>query len=773
MAGQILTPPSTALVPLGARQVQAIRNLTDNTWFGPLQPLLPTAPPGTQPRQFEYLPGQNLIWQPRAQEALTFSDMIYMADNCDLVRIVIEALKDQITMMPWQIRVRELPGETQKERGERQKSNPKVQQWTNFLEWPSPDQDWGAFLRMVLEDLFVLDAPSILLQRTRGGKIGALRPIDGQTITRLIDTNGFTPLPPDPAYQQILFGQPACDLTTDELVYRPRNQRTRKLYGFGPVEQIMLTLNIALRRMRFQLNYYTEGNVPEALYTMPANVTEDNVRKFQSWFDQQLAGNLASRRRVWFIPGDDKGVNRLHWTKEALLKDESDEWFARIICYAFRMSPKEFIRIMNRATAEESQDSAEEMGVRSVCQWIVTTINYIIQRKAGDTDIEFAFAQKREADILKQAQADEIYVKEGIRTRNQVRDNLGDDPSPDPMANVLGITTGTGFVPLDQIETANALAQQGLANKQQQGKPGEQRPENQPGTNRPSEDQNTQEPKANEGQKLLRFAKRLPLRIETGDSSISKTDIAQMESAVAGFLKTAGDRLADKVAALATQKARKAKDPRQQSFDDIMGAIEEIDWTELVAPVESSLFHAAATGATIGIGQVGISNVALISAASDTARDFAHQRAAELVGKRFTSKGKLVQNPSAKWRIDETTRKELRALVEKAFNEETPIAKLADQIRSAGSFSESRAKTVARTEIARAQSMGTLDVWKNMGFVKTVRWDLSADHEDQDLCDLNHDHGPVPLGQAFPSGDIAPPQHPNCRCSLVAAEISE
>ena len=465
--GQLIKPPISSLVALPSRAT-TVRGLSSADWFGPLEPLKPTAPMNMQPRQFEFLPGQNLIWQPRADEPISFQDLIYMADNCDLVRIVIEALKDSICLLPWQIRVKANPGETEKQRGARSKSNPKVAAWTEFLSWPNPDQTWADWLRMLLEDLFVLDAPSILLQRNRKKKIGALRVIDGQTINRIIDDNGFTPLAPNPAYQQILYGQPAVDLTVDDLVYRPRVQRARKLYGFSPVEQILLTLNVALRRMRFQLNAYTEGNVPEALYTMPAGVTEDQVKKFQGWFDQQLSGNLAARRRIWFIPGDDKGVNRLHFTKDQLIKDAADEWFVRVICFAFRVSPKEFIQVMNRATAESSADSAQEMGVQSICQWIADTMNYVIQRKSGDLDIEFTFSQRRETDILKQAQVDQIYVNAGINTRNEIRENKGDDPSDDPQANVLA-TAAAGFAPLDlQEQSAQASLAQTQAATQQQ-----------------------------------------------------------------------------------------------------------------------------------------------------------------------------------------------------------------------------------------------------------------------------------------------------------------
>jgi hypothetical protein len=789
MAGQLIKPP--VLTQPGARGVPN-RQVSSEDWFGPLEPLRPTAPAGTQIRQFEYLPGQNIIFQPRANEPISFSDLIFMADNCDIVRIVIEALKDEVCLKQWQVRMKAQPGETEAKRLARQKNNLKVQYWTAFLSWPNPDYCWADFLRMLLEDVFVTDAPTILLQRTRRQTIGALRVIDGQTIHRVIDDFGFTPQPPQRAYQQILYGQPAVDLTTDDIVYRPRNVRARKLYGCGPVEQILLTLNIILRRDRFKLNFYTEGNVPEALYTMPGNVTEDNVRKFQSWFDQSLAGNLAARRRIWFIPGDDKGVQRLHFTKADALKDDADEWFARLVCYAFRMSPMEFTKMMNRATATQSQDSSDEQGVQAICSWVVDTINYIIQRKAGDTDIEFTFQSKRESDILKQAQTDIIYINGGINTRNEIRENKGDDPSSDPEASVLGITTGTGFVPLGQQAITNANTQKALeAHAETHAQPGdedegEEGEKKTPATPPPVGGNTEEAPRkaltgppvnvvwpdtvtAESIEKGLRKKKRLT--IETHEEAIAQHNVDVLHTAVRDFLKTAGHGSAERVVKLfAGHEIVKADETKKPPTpEEVIDVAVDISWTDLVAPAEAALFGAATTGADIAIGQLEITDGDLISSVSPLARDFAHARAAELVGMQYRG-GKLVPNPNAKWQITNTTRNEIRTLVEKAFVEETKVEDLAEAIRQAGAFSDSRALTIAATEIARAQSLGTMDVWKKLGNVKTTQWTVSADGPC-DECLKNSEADPVPLGDPYPSGDIAPPAHPRCKCSLTAVDI--
>ena len=112
---------------------------------------------------------------------------------------------------------------------------------------------------MLLEDMLVIDAATIYPRYNRGGSLYALDVIDGATIKPLIGEDGRAPEPPDPAYQQILKGIPAADFSAEELLYLPRNLRAHRLYGMSPVEQIALTVNIALRRDAATLDYYQRG----------------------------------------------------------------------------------------------------------------------------------------------------------------------------------------------------------------------------------------------------------------------------------------------------------------------------------------------------------------------------------------------------------------------------------------------------------------------------------------------------------------------------------
>ena len=97
---------------------------------------------------------------------------------------------------------------------------------------------------------------------------------------------------------------PAVDYSARDIIYRPRNVRAHRVYGYSPVQQVLMTVNIALRRQMWQLDYYSEGSVPDALIGVPNSWTPDQIKQFQDYWDTEFAGDLARRRKAKFVPGD-------------------------------------------------------------------------------------------------------------------------------------------------------------------------------------------------------------------------------------------------------------------------------------------------------------------------------------------------------------------------------------------------------------------------------------------------------------------------------------
>ena len=211
--------------------------------FWPGQPLVPPEP--ERVRSWDFPVGVNYIYTPRSYEPVSFDELRALADGHDITRLAIETRKDQIEKLDWSIRPRDgkRPGREAADR---------IAAVTEFWRSPDGEQPFASWLREALEDVLVIDAPAFEVRRNRAGEPIGLDIVDGATIKVLIDDTGRRPKPPAPAYEQVIHGRPWRLLTADELIYMPRNRRPQKAYGYSPVEQIVMTVNIGLRRQVIQ-----------------------------------------------------------------------------------------------------------------------------------------------------------------------------------------------------------------------------------------------------------------------------------------------------------------------------------------------------------------------------------------------------------------------------------------------------------------------------------------------------------------------------------------
>ena len=426
---------------------RVIGNVDPATWFGPLQPLAPVAQE-TKARRWDYMPGYNINIIPRQWEPIQFPQLRALADSYDLLRLLIETRKDQATRMKWRIKTRDIPGQDPKEKKDRlEKAKPSIEALMRRFEYPDQEHDFNQWYRMLLEEMVVIDAAAVFPRRDMKGSIYGYEVISGDTILPLIDAYGRTPTPPDPAYQQILHGIMASDMTRDELVYRPRNRRAKSPYGLGAVEQIICSVNIALRRQISQLEYYKEGSVPEAICSIPKEWSNDQIKDYQMYWDELLSGNLAERRHVRFVPD---GFD-FHELKTNPLKDEYDEWLARICCFAFSISPTPFVKQVNRNTAESQKEAAQEEGLEPIMDWTVRLMNFLIWKYEGQQDLVFAFEEEDETDPETQATIFDMKVKNGTMTIDEARQRDGLDPYENGLGAKPLIYTGQGAVLLEGI----------------------------------------------------------------------------------------------------------------------------------------------------------------------------------------------------------------------------------------------------------------------------------------------------------------------------------
>lgn len=423
-------------------------------FFGAGEPMAPIAPAGTTTgRAFDFEAYRNLSYTPRSEAGETsidFPTMRRMADpahgGLDLLRLAIETRKDQMAAQRWQIRGRE--------RGDN--GGDKARNFEQWLRRPDGVHTFQQWMRILLEDHFVIDAPALFFSQLNGRPL--FEPVDGATLKIYIDSiDGRLPLPPYPTFAQIIKGVPAEEYTLDEMGYYPYNVRSNHVYGMSRVEQVLNIVNIALNRQYSQLAYFVEGTVPDGFMEVPKDWSLEEITRFTDWFNSEMSGQLGEKRKIRFVPADAKYVA----TKTEILKDVFDEWLARIICYCFSLSPQALVKETNRATAQTSKLQAQEEGLEPTKLWFADVMDDLLTR-CDAPELQWQWADEEIVDPATKAQVIVSYfggttgTAQKIITLEEAREAAGYGPASDeqlaelapPTPEALAVPAGVdGAVP--------------------------------------------------------------------------------------------------------------------------------------------------------------------------------------------------------------------------------------------------------------------------------------------------------------------------------------
>lgn len=743
-----------------------ISGVNPQTLWSPLQPM----PPGAQDpamgaigRQFDYLVGSNINYVPRSTESIGFNQLRALAENLDVLRLVIETRKDQMEALEWTVQGRDKNGKA------------KADDVLKFLEYPDRIHNYSEWMRFLLEERFVTDALCIYPRMTNGGQLYSLDLMDGTLIKPLCDATGRRPAPPDPAYQQVIKGIPAVDYTAEELIYKPGNGRVWKFYGYSPVEQLVFTVNMALRREMSKLDYYTQGSIPDAFGLLPDGYSPAQVKEWQAYWDnlfENPAGDNFVRRQMRWIPN----VKDIKFPKDQILKDEFDEWLARKVCYAFSVEPTPFVKMMNRAVAETQKEQSRSEGLLPLKKSWKSLMDYIIAFHLKRPDLEFIWKDEETVDPVEKMKVDVGYVNGGVLLANEVRADLGRDKAPQPGMDAPRLPTTVTLMTSedpddaaeaerqaqqDQAAAAAARLQAGPA--AEPGKPGEPAAGSAGAGNAPpgkggaaaAKPAGAAKPAAKilSAESLAKIAKIKPRR------GVNQRNEMKLAKKLTAALRALGHSVADQlVEALNLGKDTPTK--VKPGASNANKAVDDLDLSVLNQSAYDDLAFALKDSADDGgfqaLTQVGMQTDDITNLANERAEKWAAERA-----------GELITSDADGGELADSTRDMIRNTVLKAEEAGASNETLRQELMDQYAFSPERAALIAKTELKFADSAGAMIGYRASGVVTKKVWQESNEGNVCDECQENVDAGEIDLDEDFPSGDDAPPAHPGCNCVVV------
>jgi len=332
-----------------------------------------------------------------------------------IARACIDYVKNVITRQDWDI---------VKENEEEELSNDdeiriKLQE---FFKRPYGfDSSMRIFLENIIEDYLVMGSVSIEKVRTRGGSVFNLMPVDVSTIKVRINDNGRIPNPPEIAYEQWVMGFKVAELTKDDLIFRVKNARPNTIFGLSPLESLIIQVQSALAGSLYNYKFFTDSNLVEGFVEVPEDWNKDQIQEFQAYFDSMISGDPRFQRRLKMMPG---GMKYTPTKKPEEMQFERFElWLLQQTCAVFGVTPQTlgFTNQINKATAEVQYEVTQDRVGKGLQQFIEELFTDIIQNSMGYKDYRFSFVKVMETDELEEAQIEDIKIKNGTLSVDEIR----------------------------------------------------------------------------------------------------------------------------------------------------------------------------------------------------------------------------------------------------------------------------------------------------------------------------------------------------------------
>lgn len=845
--------------------------------FGPGIPLFPQpvnpVNPATgraEPRQREFPVSWNL---PGFSDRLVpWTVLRAAADQIPLFRRCIEIRKAEVATLEWDIVISEKAIEraqqaaggqsrAEVEKAMRERVSPLIGKYVDF--WETPDRGQGLtfipWAKKFLEDHFVLDGVAIYPRRTLGDDLFALEILDAATIKLLLDQSGRRPMPPQPAYQQLLYGFPRGEFVadvdedgnipgaypSDQLIYVIDNVRSHTTYGYSAVEQALDDGDLYLRRHGWMKAEYSEGTMPAGWLRAgigQADWSPQQLAQYETQLNDYYSGQTANRKRQRILP---YGMEPLPGAEIAdKYRPDYDLHLIKLVASHFdttiaELGFTETGGLGSTGWHEGQADVQDRKATQPTLRLLQSTITQISRKHLGmPRELEFRILGLEAED---EDSADEVAdrrISSGRMTRNEDRDRQGLARFPFPEADMPSIVTQRGIVylegssqlappgelisppqpapntappPVDESDAADTTAPPASAGP---AAPHPVRPTSKPAAKAGAPPGRTPEVVKAELAAYRRWAAKPGQRGVFEFATITKAEAvaAGVDLPRAVFKAEAGGarpkvewaawtvdlqvadhyapllspaltgRLNPDAVAAAWLHARAAgpvdvADARHwlaargvQPVDAALGGVLTDLWTEGYAVGLRSAAQqlpprvvAKAVGGTVttavdwGSWSPGDVN----AARRIITEDGMHVGLQRLLA----AKGITIKS------LGQKSLDDLARVLADGIEEGMSPQQLAKAIRGRLDV-PARAHMIAVTEMSRAVSAATLDSYRERG-VKATEWFTAEDDRVCVICDGNAAAGAVGLGYLYPSGDVMPPAHPNCRCSLAPAESDD
>ncbi|MDE2096469.1 MAG: phage portal protein [Patescibacteria group bacterium] len=435
--------PNSGVVPA---DIQAAMRNQGIDWvqpFTPGEPLRPYYGYEARPRMRDYKVGRNVTTDTRP-DRIPFETLRHLVSAYDVAQICYRHAIQDLRSMRVRFEVMD---------GHRKNATKEIARAKQFMRRPDGRLTFRNWLCKHATDVWRFDAGTIYRERDRAGNLTKLHIADGTLFAPILDYFGNIPTGDAPAYQQFIQGIPWDWLNASDIIYEPMWPHTEDPYGIAPIETILVNANTDMRLQMYFLQFFTEGNVPEAFAVAPPDQSDPEA--LADWQEKYNAWTYGDQRERWglrWLPAETK----LEFYKPQGFDPNVAEYVMRRTVSAFMMVPHDlgFTSDVNRSTGDTQMDTQFRINSLPHCGYYEDIIDSILQDDLG-LPVQMRFDTGREKeDRLMEAQAHQIYVQIGAESPDEVREKvLGYAINPDEKTPRAFFDQRLGLLPLSYLQS--------------------------------------------------------------------------------------------------------------------------------------------------------------------------------------------------------------------------------------------------------------------------------------------------------------------------------
>lgn len=411
----------------------------------------------TKPSRIPAAKGGGWIFQERGKVSKSSSALFRnWAEHSEWVRAAISIRKSQVSSAKWDVVAADpnKPFDENLQQRIKERFQSPSKTLDSFRSWVEP----------VVEDVLVLDAGVIEKERTFGGELVALHPVDGATIKVSALWDGTKDN--EPRYWWAPTPTFEVPFLNEDLVYIMANPRTYSVMGLSPLETLKMTIDAELGAHQYNTRQVQQA-APDGLFDLGEGARAEQVDSFKAYWEAEVAGRGA----LGFLGGT-KGAQFIKFrdTNREMQYDEWLKYLVRKICAVFLISPQDIGLTfdINRSEGQVQQEMTEDQGLRPLLALVQDyfTREIVWDQSFGGAANNLAFRFTRlnvkdnmqKANYMKLALAGMPWMSVNVALMDAGYPPIGDPNDPSNPYNALMANTSGGVVKIDDVASAREVA---------------------------------------------------------------------------------------------------------------------------------------------------------------------------------------------------------------------------------------------------------------------------------------------------------------------------